>query len=460
MVQAYFDDIKNVIANELKMAKQSIYVAVAWFTDRELFAILTDKAKEGVKVYLCITDDSINTKSELPYEELFENGGYIHKLQKVLMHNKYCVIDEKDIITGSYNWTYSASKNNIENIIITTGDISLALRYINEFNRITGRKSELQVGGNNLSKLINRIELIKRLISLSEQEDIEKHALRLREETDDEKLLEIADTLLLKKFTNGVNLINQFIGSYSKIIAWIDPEIDAIKLEISGLQNIIVAVENEIAEAETIVRKYRIFSKKYIGDIVEEILKFKREIAFKEKDESDFNRQKYEESEERYNKYKNQNKEADTLDKETFIISDAEKIALKRNYNTAVLLCHPDKVDEKHKKDAEKVFNELKIAYQRQDIIRVEEIVSNVKQGIFNIEVSTTTNLDLLRNKLAYLISRRVLCMDALVHIKGTHPYKISMQEPDLDPYFEKLKENYQKELETLIAENGQVAVK
>ena len=34
------------------------------------------------------------------------------------MHNKYCVIDEKIVITGSFNWTAKAVSLNHENIVI------------------------------------------------------------------------------------------------------------------------------------------------------------------------------------------------------------------------------------------------------------------------------------------------------------------------------------------------------
>jgi len=43
--------------------------------------------------------------------------------RKTLMHDKFCLFDNKILITGSYNWTYSAEKRNSENIIITDDEI-------------------------------------------------------------------------------------------------------------------------------------------------------------------------------------------------------------------------------------------------------------------------------------------------------------------------------------------------
>jgi hypothetical protein len=36
------------------------------------------------------------------------------------MHNKFCIFDKEALITGSYNWTYSAELRNAENIIFTS----------------------------------------------------------------------------------------------------------------------------------------------------------------------------------------------------------------------------------------------------------------------------------------------------------------------------------------------------
>ena len=36
------------------------------------------------------------------------------------MHHKFCVIDNRVVMTGSFNWTRSASDRNYENIMITS----------------------------------------------------------------------------------------------------------------------------------------------------------------------------------------------------------------------------------------------------------------------------------------------------------------------------------------------------
>jgi phosphatidylserine/phosphatidylglycerophosphate/cardiolipin synthase-like enzyme len=57
---AHFDRIHETILTELQKAQKSLYVAVAWFTDHNLFQALCRRAAAGAAVELMITSDAIN----------------------------------------------------------------------------------------------------------------------------------------------------------------------------------------------------------------------------------------------------------------------------------------------------------------------------------------------------------------------------------------------------------------
>ncbi|MFN7600751.1 MAG: phospholipase D-like domain-containing protein [Bacteroidota bacterium] len=131
-VEIHFEDIQKQIIEELKAAKFTVWIAVAWFTDKVLFEILLEKKKQGVNVQIIVVDDEINAKYGLPYESFFEThriaptGRYAN-----IMHHKFCVIDLRTVIHGSYNWTNKAQWNK-ETISI---DISreFAEKFASEF---------------------------------------------------------------------------------------------------------------------------------------------------------------------------------------------------------------------------------------------------------------------------------------------------------------------------------------
>lgn len=140
-ISAHFDGIQNQILKELGKARYSIKVAMAWITSRELFETLVVKAAEGVQVELVLSDVqndySFKDSQLLP---LKNNGGDIYKAGASdfrsggVMHNKFCIIDFQTVITGSFNWTNQARKND-ENILILK-DREQAQVFAEQFNSI------------------------------------------------------------------------------------------------------------------------------------------------------------------------------------------------------------------------------------------------------------------------------------------------------------------------------------
>lgn len=127
-----FANIQAEILGELEKAEFTIWIAVAWFTDPILFNALLAKKAQGLNVQIIIHDDDINDKSGLAYNELETYRIPLvgaHSMNK--MHHKFCIIDFKTVIHGSYNWTKSARFNG-ETIQKTTG-YGNAENFLREF---------------------------------------------------------------------------------------------------------------------------------------------------------------------------------------------------------------------------------------------------------------------------------------------------------------------------------------
>ena len=67
---AVFENIADRILIELEQASNSIYIAVAWLTNRNLFNVLMKKAQQGIKVQLMLSNDHINEQSYIVYTQL------------------------------------------------------------------------------------------------------------------------------------------------------------------------------------------------------------------------------------------------------------------------------------------------------------------------------------------------------------------------------------------------------
>jgi len=137
--EIYFDAIEEQIKEELAKAKYIIWAAVAWFTDKEIYNLLVRKRIEGVNVQLLIINDEINENSGLNFGKDF----WVRKVPKKglfenLMHHKFCIIDLKTVIHGTYNWTNKARFNN-ETIDIENGREN-AEKFADEFIKLKTSK--------------------------------------------------------------------------------------------------------------------------------------------------------------------------------------------------------------------------------------------------------------------------------------------------------------------------------
>ena len=54
------------------------------------------------------------------------------------MHEKFCIIDDRVVITGSYNWTNKAEHND-ESISVFTDDTSTISFYLDLFGKLSNK---------------------------------------------------------------------------------------------------------------------------------------------------------------------------------------------------------------------------------------------------------------------------------------------------------------------------------
>lgn len=131
--EAVFIGIQSKVLTALDDAKVSILVAMAWFTNETIKNKLLEKLNQGLRIEIVTYRDGVNAAhgvdlTEFDHKALRgERGG--------LMHDKFCIIDNQVVLTGSYNWSTNAEFRNDENITISQ-DSNLATHYSVEFRRL------------------------------------------------------------------------------------------------------------------------------------------------------------------------------------------------------------------------------------------------------------------------------------------------------------------------------------
>lgn len=137
MIKHYSQNIQNVIQRELFAANQSVKIAVAWFTNDLLFQPLLLKLVAGVKIDLILNKDEINLSSSIDFNQFVNSGGNLYwNDTNRLMHEKFCIIDDRVVITGSYNWTHKA-ESNYESISVFTNENETLREYKSRFETLS-----------------------------------------------------------------------------------------------------------------------------------------------------------------------------------------------------------------------------------------------------------------------------------------------------------------------------------
>ena len=111
-------DCTDVIVNEIGRAKQWIKVQAYSFTSAPIAKALLDASKRGVTVE-AILDKSQRSERYTSATFLVNSGipTYIDA-KHAIAHNKIILIDGKEVITGSFNFTKAAQEKNAENLLV------------------------------------------------------------------------------------------------------------------------------------------------------------------------------------------------------------------------------------------------------------------------------------------------------------------------------------------------------
>ena len=137
-VENYFaaeDDVADHIVEHLQQAQQSIHFLAFSFTDDLIGDAVTERAKAGVEVAGVFENTGSETKFS-EYGRMKQAGlDVLQDGDPYVMHHKVFVIDGREVLFGSYNFSANADKDNDENLLIID-DPQLAAAFEAEFQQV------------------------------------------------------------------------------------------------------------------------------------------------------------------------------------------------------------------------------------------------------------------------------------------------------------------------------------
>lgn len=142
-VEALFtpwDDAEGAIVRALGEARKTVHVQAYLLTSRSIAKALLDARARGVSVEILADREMVAKGENSQVPKLAEEGIPVWlETRYATAHNKVIVIDapgeQAVVITGSYNFTWSAQARNAENLLILRGNPALARRYLDNWRR-------------------------------------------------------------------------------------------------------------------------------------------------------------------------------------------------------------------------------------------------------------------------------------------------------------------------------------
>lgn len=136
MIKCYFTNLQNITMSELKNASYSVKAAVAWINFEYYGPIFKELLTRGIKIKILLNDDANNTRYIDIIHSLCGCGAKIKMVRySGIMHHKFCVIDKRKCLFGSFNWTDNANLRNIEDLNICD-ESTLVYNYLLEFKAL------------------------------------------------------------------------------------------------------------------------------------------------------------------------------------------------------------------------------------------------------------------------------------------------------------------------------------
>jgi phosphatidylserine/phosphatidylglycerophosphate/cardiolipin synthase-like enzyme len=123
----------DAIVSEVGKAAHTLDVQAYAFTSQPIAQAVVDAATRGVRVRV-ILDKAQRADHASAAEFLAGHGVAVYvDEQHAIAHNKVLIIDGREVITGSFNFTKSAEERNAENLLILHDRPKLAATYDSNF---------------------------------------------------------------------------------------------------------------------------------------------------------------------------------------------------------------------------------------------------------------------------------------------------------------------------------------
>jgi len=305
-----------------------------------------------------------------------------------------------------------------------------------------------------MNNITNVLELIKTSILAGDQEVtlLQTNKLKASALDVDNDVLDIISELDDFNYSKVIILIEEYLSKHSDLSPYIDKETQGLRLELITLESRLEELTLIHVECLNSINKFNSLQNRIVGSVIMEILELRARISQVLKGHDDYYQEMKDQFEDAQQEYDDFQRVYQSVDRQfQFDISDENKKRLKKIYKQASRLCHPDKVSDNQKNQANKIFSELNKAYMNNDLPRAQEILEELKSGAgFSVDSYSIDNKEILQSKIKSIRKKIEEVKSEIQKVKGDKIYKVIEENDNIEDYLNKMKEKLEVERDEL----------
>lgn len=294
---------------------------------------------------------------------------------------------------------------------------------------------------------VKSLETLQNLIELQDEETLLAMVNSLKKSDQAKMLSYILKAIENGRYDDAKILIEDFIRQSRQVAISYDPIVSALKVELHFQEGELNLLRSERDDAVKTIEHFRSKYHNHLGNLIERVLYLRKEkLRIQALSHPDM-KKAYEAALKEYEEYH-------TL-LETSIkgiiyrLDDEELKELKRLYRKASMICHPDRVEEEQKEQAQQMFEELHEAYVMNDIRKVRLITELLeKTGRFDLSFDKYDDAGVLRVQIERVVLGQEEMKAEIDSVKASDTYQtIDAITEDWKDYFARIGENYQSQI-------------
>jgi phosphatidylserine/phosphatidylglycerophosphate/cardiolipin synthase-like enzyme len=141
------DPVDDILIGVIGQARQQVLVKAFSFTHKRIARALVDAHRRGVRVEVLADERQDRQLEGSVLADLARNGIPVWlDAKRASAHNKVMIVDPGTagavLVTGSYNFTWSAQRRNAENVLVMRGNPALADAFADNWQRLRAQAVE------------------------------------------------------------------------------------------------------------------------------------------------------------------------------------------------------------------------------------------------------------------------------------------------------------------------------